>query len=179
MVQSVELTLDAAADAAVRAQWRRLEDAGLPSQARHRSPSNRPHITLAALPAIDPGCEPALGDACAAALPLRIGLGAVAVFGSDPYVLVRVVVPNRALLDLHARVAQLVGTPAGTNLSPDRWTPHVTLARRIPGRHLDTALALVGAGDLAARAVAVRRWDGDARREWTPASPPVSRRDRG
>jgi 2'-5' RNA ligase len=170
MVQSVELTLDPDADAAVRSEWQRLADAGLPSQAQHRSPSNRPHVTLAALPSIDPSCEPALIDACAEALPLELGIGAVAVFGRDPYVLVRVVVTNPGLLDLHARVARIVGTPPGGNLSPSRWTPHVTLARRIPGDRLPATLALLDVGDLRARAVAVRRWDGDARREWTLAT---------
>jgi hypothetical protein len=46
----VELLLDEAAELAVREAWRRLADAGLPSQARHRSPTNSPHLTLAACP---------------------------------------------------------------------------------------------------------------------------------
>lgn len=169
MVQSVELTLDDASDRAVRTQWRHLAEAGLPSQAHHRSPSNRPHVTLAALPAIDPACEPALAQACTDALPLRVRIGAVAVFGSDPYVLVRVVVANDALLALHARVAAVVGTPGGTNLSPGLWTPHVTLARTLPGHHLAAAFDAVRAPELDATCVAVRRWDGDEKREWDVA----------
>ena len=90
-------------------------------------------------------------------------------FGRDPYVLVRVVVTNSALLALHERVAAIVGTPPGTNQSPGLWTPHITLARRMPGSHLARALAILRARDHTATCVAVRRWDGDARREWTLA----------
>ena len=47
-MRTVELLLDEAADSTVREAWRRLADAGLPSQARHPSPTNSPHLTLAA-----------------------------------------------------------------------------------------------------------------------------------
>ncbi len=46
MVQSVELLFDEATDVAVRAEWQRLWDAGMPSRTRVRAESNRPHITL-------------------------------------------------------------------------------------------------------------------------------------
>ena len=44
---SVEILLDPVSEAAVRAQWMRLVEAGLPSAGRQTAPSNRPHITLA------------------------------------------------------------------------------------------------------------------------------------
>jgi len=174
VVQSVELTLDGAADAAVRGEWGRLAAAGLPSQAHHLAPSNRPHVTLAAPSSIDPACEPSLRAAAEGLLPLDVRLGAVAVFGRGPFVLVRVVVTNPTLLALHALVSGIVGTPDGTNMSPGRWTPHVTLARRIAGHQVPDALAALDGGELHARCVAVRRWDGDARREWVVASPSTS-----
>lgn len=171
MVQSVELTLDAASDAAVRVQWQALADAGLPSQARHRGASNRPHVTLAAQPVLDDAqAGPGLAAACAAALPLALRLGAPVLFGAGPYVLVRLVVAASELLALHAEVARLVGAPPGTLVSPGRWTPHVTLARRIAGADLPAALALLPAEELDVVAVTARRWDGDAKREWTLAS---------
>lgn len=169
MVQSVELLLDDAADAAVRAQWQALLDAGLPSQARHTGASNRPHVTMAALPSLDPGCEPDLATVCGPVLPLGVRLGSPVLFGRDPYVLVRAVVVTPALLALHADVARVVGTPPGTNLTPGLWTPHVTLARRMPGDLVAAALGLVAADDVDAGCVAVRRWDGDAKREWLVA----------
>jgi 2'-5' RNA ligase len=169
VVQSVELTLDDAGDAAVRREWRRLAEAGVPSQARHTAPSNRPHVTLAALATIDPSCEPALQGAVEEMLPLEVRLGALAVFGGNQFVLARLVVPTSTLLELHARVATVVGTPTGTNLSRGRWTPHITLARRVSGHQLPRTLAVLGAAEYDVQCVAVRRWDGDARREWVVA----------
>ena len=47
MTQSVELLLDASADAEIRAQWDRLGDAGLPTARRAEpSPHHAPHLTL-------------------------------------------------------------------------------------------------------------------------------------
>ena len=58
MTQSVELLLDEGLDALVRSDWDALAVAGLPSQGRHRSASNRPHVTLAAMKAVDAALEP-------------------------------------------------------------------------------------------------------------------------
>ena len=108
MTQSVELLLDAASEARVRADWARLADAGLTSQSRHPSPTNRPHVTLAAVTALPEGAEDRLAAACAD-LPLRARLGPLAVLGQDPAVLVRLVVANAELLALHAQVAGAAG----------------------------------------------------------------------
>ena len=168
MTQSVELLLDEATDAAVRAQWDALAAAGLPSQARHTGESNRPHVTLAARRAIDAALEPALTDSVSS-LPLPVRVGAVACFGRGPYVLVRVLVANRALLELQARVTEALGPDPRTahHFAPGSWTPHVSLARRVTADQVGSALAALGTTpDLDGRAVACRRWDGDARHEW-------------
>lgn len=47
-VDALELRLSVPDEALVRGVWDALRDAGLPSQADHRSPSNAPHITLTA-----------------------------------------------------------------------------------------------------------------------------------
>jgi 2'-5' RNA ligase len=166
VVQSVELILDDRSDAAVRRQWARLADTGLPSKARQTASTNRPHVTLAALASIDPSCEVALREAADGVLPLDLRLGAPAVFGRGPFVLARIVIPSRTLLAVHTRVAEIVGTPEATSLSPGRWTPHVTLAKRLTGSQVAAALAVLPAGDIEARGVAIRRWDSDARRDW-------------
>ncbi|MEP6630812.1 MAG: hypothetical protein ABJA89_10095, partial [Lapillicoccus sp.] len=69
-VQSVELQLDEAGDALVVGLWHRLVEAGLPSQARHPSPTNRPHITLVAVPALPEGADAALAGVVAGRLPV-------------------------------------------------------------------------------------------------------------
>ena len=48
MAHSLEVLLDDHGEAAVRSIWQALEDAGLPSQVRVKSPTNRPHVTLVA-----------------------------------------------------------------------------------------------------------------------------------
>ncbi|GAB2937509.1 2'-5' RNA ligase family protein [Rhodococcus aerolatus] len=164
-VQSVELLLDDGSDAAVRAQWTALADAGLPSQARHTGESNRPHVTLAVAEALtaeqDEALVPVADD-----VPLPLTLGGLLVLGGRRGVLARLVVPSAALLALQARVAATVGD-AVAHTGPGAWTPHVTLAHRLTDDELDRALRVLRpVQEVTGRAVAVRRWDGEAKREW-------------
>ncbi|MFC8047265.1 2'-5' RNA ligase family protein [Nocardia sp. NPDC057353] len=167
MVQSVELLLDAAAEAAVRAQWQALAAAGLPSQAAHTGASNRPHITAAVAAELPPAAEAALFELKFEPFPVTVG--SLMVFGVKRLVLVRLVIPTRALLDLHRAVHAAIGAAPGVpeHVAPDSWTPHVTLAKRVPPERLGAAAGLVAAdGDSPAEVVGIRRWDGDRRREW-------------
>jgi hypothetical protein len=172
VTQSVELLLDDATDAAVRAQWAALAAAGLPTLGRNAAESNRPHLTMAARRSFDPAREPALSGAVGA-LPVPVRVGAVACFGRGPFVLVRLVVASLALLDLQAAVTQALGPDPTTDrhFAPGCWTPHVSLARRLGAEQVGVALsALGGATEHDGYAVACRRWDGDARREWRVGS---------
>ncbi|TPW74874.1 2'-5' RNA ligase family protein [Schumannella soli] len=180
MVQSLELTLDAASDAAVRVEWDALAAAGLPSQAAHRHPGNRPHVTLLVRPAFDrpPLADPALAPVLAG-LPLPLRLGAPVLFGrGERRVLARLVVPSAELLGLHGALHHAMGPgDDAPNTTPGEWTPHVTLARRIPLDRLGEALAVltrldehveggsepITAEPIAAVAESLRHWDGDAR----------------
>jgi 2'-5' RNA ligase len=171
VVQSVELLLDPDADALIRNQWVRLAAAGLPSQALHTGDSNAPHVTLAARGSIDPALEPALRRALAV-LPLPVGLGALACFGQRRLVLVRLVVASAALLRVQAEIQSALGAdpadPAGTShFAPGRWTPHVTLARRLSPEQLALAVSLLDGEHDSAMAAGGRRWDSDARRVWS------------
>lgn len=204
-MQSVELTFDDATDRRVRAQWNALAAAGLPSQARHTGASNRPHVTLAVAPSITAAAEARLRDSFASpalsappavpagspgpvgsaatvgsALPVPLVLGGLLLFGSTRFVLARLVVPSAALLALQRRVIDAFAPDAEPlpTMAPGRWTPHVTLARRLEADQLALAARLVAdsehlgasAGELDAVAVRVRRWDGDAKREWVIGS---------
>jgi 2'-5' RNA ligase len=180
VVQSVELLLDPRSDDAVRRQWQALADAGLTSPARHTSASNRPHVTLAVSRRPFPDdVESAVAAAVATgSFPVPARLGGLLLFGhGDRYVLARLVVPSAELLAVQARVAAAVGDASGAvpHTAPGRWTPHVTLARSLRGDAVPAALTALaalpgGAADLNATGVAVRRWDGEARREW-PVAP--------
>src|ERR1700760_3791248 len=79
-MQTVELLGDDGLDRAVRAAWRRLDQVGLPSLARHQHPTNRPHLTLASADQWPPGAAAALGDALRA-LPVPVRLDRLVFFG--------------------------------------------------------------------------------------------------
>ncbi|MBF6176953.1 2'-5' RNA ligase family protein [Nocardia otitidiscaviarum] len=163
MVQSVELILDEAAEATVREQWRLLADAGLHSP----DATHRPHITVAVAREIWPRLDTSLARQPFTPLPVR--LGGLLVFGARRPILVRAVVPSLPLLDLQRRLFGVISPCPGipSNVRPDAWTPHVTLARRVTPAQLPTALEAVGRdGDFPATVVGIRRWDGDRRREW-------------
>ena len=160
----VDLVLDPAADAALRAAWAALDEAGLPSLAHHRSPSNRPHTTLAlsrTWPA-DEGREVvvrALG-----ALPMTVRLGAPVVFGRGPFVLALGVVPTQGLIALHRSLADVL-PPARAHLEPGAWTPHVTLANRLGTEQVGPALSVVVAAGMPDVVTfdGARHWDAAAR----------------
>lgn len=169
MVHSIELTLDAGADAAVRDLWQALAAAGVPSQADHRSPSNRPHVTVTVgaqmSGAVEGDLVPLLDR-----LPLTCRLGAPVIFGRGPYTLVLLVVPSVELLDLQAQVNRicLPHMPSGPlrHTVAGQWTPHVTLARRVDAGLLERALgAVCTRSDIEGEFAGLRHWDGDARTE--------------
>lgn len=172
MVQSVELLLDPAAERSVRDDWLQLVEAGLPSQARHTGPTNRPHITLAVARALDADQESAVTTAVSGALPLTIRLGALLVFGPGPFILCRLVVPGTELLALQQRVLDAIGPTSSVipHQEPGAWTAHVTLARRLAPDQLASAVQLLAPmTDISAAACTVRRWDGERKLAWTVA----------
>ena len=170
MTQSVELILDPAADAAVRSEWRALAAAGLQTAERPApSPSHRPHITLLAVDGLSAQSEREL-PALMSGLDLAVQVGAVTLFGPrrDRYVLVRSVIATSALLDLQRAVAEVCGADPRGQFGPGRWTPHLTLARRVGPHQLAASLAVLGAADgVTTRITECRRWDSEARRDWS------------
>ncbi len=175
-MQSAELLLDPATDAAVRAEWAALSAAGLPSQADHRGETNAPHVSVVVADRFPPAGEEAL-LATIEALPLSLRLGAPVVFGGRRLVLARLVVVDRPLLDLHAAVGDALAgaSDRSPHTAPGRWVPHVTLARGIPADALATALEVLGGkggavADLDGQASVLRRWDSEARRAWVVGS---------
>lgn len=169
MAHSVELIFDPVSEAAIIGIWQVLAAAGLPSQLRVKSDTNRPHVTLVAAQHISADVDDSLRE-LAAALPLACVVGAPVVFTGPRMTLARLVVPSAGLLALHEQVYRrclpnLAGDPFG-HCRPGRWTAHVTLGRRYTAEQLGTAFALgepAPGPDLDARLVGLRRWDGDNR----------------
>lgn len=161
MAHSLELLFDAETEAAVRRIWDDLAEADLPS----RTPPGRPHVTLIAAEHIDAAIDEVLAPV-ARRLPMRCAIGAPVLFGRDPVVVTRLVVPTRELLELHAEVHRLssVHLRPMANSLPGQWTAHVTLARRVRGAHLGQALPVVTRPALLdGQFAGLRRWDGDKR----------------
>lgn len=168
MAHSIEVLLDPDSEAAIRAVWQALEDAGLPSQIRVSSPTNRPHVTLVAAQRISPAADEPLRG-LHDLLPLPCVVGAPLVFGGPRLTLARLIVPSADLLGLHDEVyrrvrAHLTGD-AFAHCRPGQWTPHATLGRRFTDAQIGPALAVVNGacGDLDALIVGLRRWDSDER----------------
>lgn len=170
MTQSVELLLGKRAEALVRQQWNLLADAGLASERRapstvRGSEHHRPHLTLFAAEAISLTAESAL-PALVADLQLELQLGGLMIFGPrrGRAVLVRQVVPTIALLELQTTVAEVCQADTKGQFAPGRWTPHVTLARRMPPDQLPQAIAVLDRTadrPVTAWVRSCRRWDGD------------------
>ncbi|MFD3333111.1 2'-5' RNA ligase family protein [Streptomyces sp. NPDC058700] len=164
-MRTVELLLDEASDLAVREAWRRLADAGLPSQARHRSPTNSPHLTLAACPELTAPIRWELAEV-AAALPLPVRFTGVVRFERPTSVLAWALDPDSALTGVHRRVWEAVVSDSPPETlspfhQPGRWIPHITLGRTrragaFAGRHVPE---LLPAPPLSARLTTLRSYD--------------------
>ncbi|MDQ0485208.1 2'-5' RNA ligase [Streptomyces thermodiastaticus] len=164
-MRTVELLLDEAADAAVREAWRRLADAGLPSQARHRSPTNSPHLTLASCPELTAPIRWELAEV-AAALPLPVRFAGLIRFERPTSVLAWSLAPDAALAELHRKVWDAVTSdnrPETLNPfhAPGNWSPHITLGRtRRAGAFTSRRIpALLPAPPLSAHLATLRSFD--------------------
>ena len=163
-VISLELVLDAVGEGAVRREWQLLEGAGLPSQSRHTGASNRPHVTLLVRSTLGDLRTAPLGDM----LPLTMTLGAPLLLGGGrTRALARSVLPSATLVRLHEAVHALAGSgDDAPHTVPGEWTPHVTLARRLPVERIGDAVAALGEqGErpIAVEATGIRRWDATTR----------------
>lgn len=168
MAHSVEALLDPSAEAAIRAAWQMLDEAGLPSQVQVRSPTNRPHVTLLAAPRIRPEVDESLRG-LTDRFPIRCVVGAPLVLRGRQLTLARLIVPSAPLLALHEEVYRrclpyVEGEPYA-HCRPGQWTPHATLSRRMSAEQVGLAVAVIAdpAADLPAEAVGLRRWDSDER----------------
>ncbi|MFJ8770429.1 hypothetical protein [Streptomyces clavifer] len=117
-MHSVELLADERTERAVSDVWRRLLDAGLPSQASHRHSTNRPHLTLATADHCPAEVRGRLNQALAD-LPVPLHLGGTVQFVGKVNVLAWAVLPDDELLRLQEAVWQtLRGAPGLRTAEP-------------------------------------------------------------
>jgi 2'-5' RNA ligase len=169
VAQSVELTLDPSAEAALVAQWDRLAGAGVAKpQLSGPDGHHRPHLTLYAADAITEPAESALPE-IVADIDLTVRVGAVMIFGprSGKCILVRQVLASVELLQLQQRVALACEADPEGQFGAGRWSPHITLARRVLSDDVGRAVSVLGShGELDARIQRCRRWDGKRHTAW-------------
>ena len=134
-MRTVELVGDDALDRAVRAAWRRLDQAGLTSLAQHKHPTNRPHLTLASVDDFPPDPMAAMTEALRV-LPIPVRLAGLHFFRGRAGVLAWAVDGGDTLLGLQAQVwSALSGADRNPQHEPGAWTAHISLARRLrPGQ---------------------------------------------
>ncbi|MBR7743578.1 2'-5' RNA ligase family protein [Phycicoccus sp. BSK3Z-2] len=163
----VELLPDDDTDAALREEWRLLDVAGLPSLARHRSPSNRPHVTLTTTDGWPPPEARGAVDGPLGVLPLDVRVGGLLVLGRRRLVLARAVLATPGLLALHATLAGALGPEAVPHTGPGRWVPHLTLAQGLTAAQVGEAVEVLGGPGEGwdASLVAGRHWDAERRVE--------------
>lgn len=166
MAHSIELLLDDAADAWVRSRWRALIDAGLPSQGRIAAATNRPHITVVAAEHLHPAIDSGLG-ALIGRLPLSLNLDGLVTFGDERKTLAIRVARDDQLDEFQAEALAAARpwiTAVADHIESDRWTPHITLARRLTPEQSELAAGLIDSSP-AASGTQLRRWDGGAKVE--------------
>ena len=143
MAQVLEFFFDDEADAAVRALWRRLDQAGVPSPAARRD--NRPHATFAAAGTIPARARSAVkADLALLSLP-ALWLYTLGAFATENTLFLGAVADTELLAvhsAVHDALAGKVRDPFAQYL-PGAWVPHCSLSEDVTADQLVTAFAAV------------------------------------
>lgn len=158
---ALELVLAGSDDRAVRRRWSLLEEAGVPSAARHTGATHRPHVTVAGGPRPSEQVLARAAGLLGPLLPQDLPVSGLGVLGRPARaVLVELVAPS---LDVRTAREEVVALWAGADDRP--WLPHLTLAPRLAPDAVASALAALGEEsretDGRRRVVALRWWDPD------------------
>jgi hypothetical protein len=146
--QGIVLLLDGDAEAAVRACWRRLDQAGVPSLTTYTHRRHVPHISLVVAERIEVGeWLRKLREEWFSGPPVSVELGPVGTFPEGGWVFLGVDGVDRSA---HRRLVASLGddvTDPWEHYLPDQWVPHSTLAGGLDASEVDTALeVLAGSG---------------------------------
>jgi len=144
MAHALEAFFDDQADAAVRASWHRLDDAGVPSLASFSHRRHRPHVSLAVAGAIPPKIRDTLRAELAPLAMPRLWLYTLGTFPTERNVLFLGAIVDTELLAVHSAthdvLAGRVRQPWAYFL-PGAWVPHCTLAQELTVGQLAAGLA--------------------------------------
>jgi len=145
MAHAIEMFFDEEADTEVRALWRQLATAGLPSLATRTHRQHRPHVSLTVTESLDQADLAPVRSALAGHLPAVL-LDALGTFPGSEGALFLATVVTQDLLRLHARVHNaLAGQPVThwPYYLPGRWVPHCTLAQGLSRDEIAGAFRLL------------------------------------
>ncbi|HJP75966.1 MAG TPA: 2'-5' RNA ligase family protein [Pseudonocardiaceae bacterium] len=146
MAQALEFFFDGEADAAVRALWQRLDEAGVPSLATRSHRRHRPHVTFAIASSIPVRTRKDLaGELRLLSLP-TLWLYTLGTFPTQENALFLGAVTDAEVLAVHSAVhdvlAGKVRDPWAYYL-PGAWVPHCALAQDLDGAQLAAGFAAV------------------------------------
>jgi hypothetical protein len=156
-LHALELVPDAAGDDVVRRDWQRLRDAGLPSQLDHTGATNTPHVTILALPVLDPDLERRAVELVGSLLPVTVRTSGLALLGGERVTVARLLDTPPAL------VRAVLDLRAGSDDRHPGWLPHVTLGRRVARDDIQRGVDVLGYADHELTLVDLRRWDPERR----------------
>ncbi|GAB3282370.1 2'-5' RNA ligase family protein [Parasphingorhabdus pacifica] len=144
MAHALDLFFDDSAEAEIRALWRLLDDAGVPSPAAR---GERPHVTLAQAGTVPPGVRGALRSELRLLSVPELWFYTLGTFPAESPSLLLGAVVDTELLAVHSAVhdvlAGKVSQPSAYHF-PGAWIPHCTLARGLTGEQLSTGFAALG-----------------------------------
>lgn len=139
---TVELYLDPDAEANIRAFRELIYQQGVKPVLG--AMNDKPHISLAVLPAMDPESVIELTARLAGQFnPFAVRLGAVGTFPTHENVLFLFPVPSTSLLSVHAAMHRMLHEMKITSSSyyfPGNWIPHLTLEFNLENSELDTSV---------------------------------------
>jgi hypothetical protein len=141
---TVAVFFDEEAESAVRALWRRLDQAGVPSLAKHPFGRWPPRVTFAAAKAIPRKTRDALRDELRTLAIPNLWLSNLGTFPNSENVLMLGAVVDAELLAVHSAIhdvlAGKVQSPSAYYL-PGSWVPHCTLTQGIEHHQMVEGLA--------------------------------------
>ena len=141
---AIQLFFDPASDTAVRSLWAELASTEVPFPLRDSG--NRPHVSLAIYSELNTAvCAGLLNSFAETRSPLALSIASLGIFPGEQAVVFLAPIVSSSLMDLHRQVHQLLqdtGTLPSTYYLPGHWTPHCTLATRVPPHFLSQAVAI-------------------------------------
>jgi hypothetical protein len=163
-LHALELVPDDAGVDAVRRDWQRLRDAGLPSQLDRLAATNTPHVTVVSAATLPDAALDVARVRLGSLLPVRARAAGLLLLGGERLTIARAV-------DIDDDVARRV--LAVRVQVPDRqhlgWLPHVTLTRRLDRADAQRAVDVLGHDDVVLTLTELRWWDPDTGRVTTIA----------